>query len=94
MGQAAEHPETSVQLQGGALMIFDKVHGFLNKFLAMLAPRESILLGNILSKFPEIVLTMDRTDWENAANISTSSQWLSVLKDVLCHCSGLSSIER
>jgi len=43
-------------------MIFDKVLGFLNKFIAMLAPRESILLGNILLKFPEIVLTMDRTD--------------------------------
>ena len=28
----------------------------------MLAPRESILPGKILSKFPEIVLTMDRTD--------------------------------
>ncbi|MBW2662944.1 MAG: ABC transporter permease, partial [Deltaproteobacteria bacterium] len=35
-------------LQGGALMIFDKVLGFLNKFLAMPAPRESILLGKIL----------------------------------------------
>lgn len=75
-------------------MIFVKVLGFLNKFLAMLVPRESILLGNIQSKFPEIVLIMDRTDWENTANISTSSQWLSVLKEVLCHCSGLSSIER
>ena len=29
-------------------MIFDKVLGFLNKFLAMPAPRESILLGKIL----------------------------------------------
>jgi hypothetical protein len=55
--------KTSFQLQGGAFMIFDKVFGFLNTFLAMLAPRESILLGKILSKFPEIVLTMDRTDW-------------------------------
>ncbi|HJH29339.1 MAG TPA: multidrug ABC transporter permease [Methanosarcinaceae archaeon] len=35
-------------LQGGALMIFDKVLGFLNKFLAMPSPRESILLGKIL----------------------------------------------
>jgi ABC-2 type transport system permease protein len=35
-------------LQGGALLIFDKVLGFLNKFLAMPAPRESILLGKIL----------------------------------------------
>ena len=29
-------------------MIFDKVLGFLNKFLAMPAPRESILMGKIL----------------------------------------------
>jgi ABC-2 type transport system permease protein len=35
-------------LQGGALLIFDKILGFLNKFLAMPAPRESILLGKIL----------------------------------------------
>ncbi|MGP8321243.1 MAG: ABC transporter permease [Methanosarcinaceae archaeon] len=35
-------------LQGGALMIFDKVLGFLNKFLAMPSPREDILLGKIL----------------------------------------------
>jgi ABC-2 type transport system permease protein len=35
-------------LQGGSLMIFDKVLGFLNKFLAMPAPRESILMGKIL----------------------------------------------
>jgi len=35
-------------LQGGSLMIFDKVLGFMNKFLAMPSPRESILLGKIL----------------------------------------------
>ncbi len=35
-------------LQGGSLMIFDKILGFLNKFLAMPAPRESILMGKIL----------------------------------------------
>ena len=35
-------------LQGGTLMIFDKVLGFLNKFLAMPSPRESMLYGKIL----------------------------------------------
>ncbi len=35
-------------LQGGSLMIFDKILGFLNKFLAMPSPRESILYGKIL----------------------------------------------
>jgi ABC-2 type transport system permease protein len=35
-------------LQGGALMIFDKILGFLNKFLAMPSPRESMLYGKIL----------------------------------------------
>jgi ABC-2 type transport system permease protein len=35
-------------LQGGALLMFDKVLGFLPKFLAMPAPRESILFGKIL----------------------------------------------
>ncbi len=35
-------------LQGGTLMIFDKILGFLNKFLAMPSPRESILYGKIL----------------------------------------------
>lgn len=35
-------------LQGGTLMIFDKTLGFLNKFLAMPSPRESILYGKIL----------------------------------------------
>lgn len=34
-------------LQGGALLMFDKVLGFLPKFLAMPAPRESILFGKI-----------------------------------------------
>lgn len=35
-------------LQGGALLMFDKILGFLNKFLALPSPRESILLGKIL----------------------------------------------
>lgn len=35
-------------LQGGSLMIFDKILGFLNKFLAMPSPRESMLYGKIL----------------------------------------------
>ena len=33
--------------QGGSLLIFDKVLGFMNKFLAMPSSRESILLGKI-----------------------------------------------
>ncbi len=36
-------------LQGGALLMFDKILGFLQKFLAMPAPRESILFGKILA---------------------------------------------
>jgi ABC-2 type transport system permease protein len=36
-------------LQGGALLVFDKILGFLQKFLAMPAPRESILFGKILA---------------------------------------------
>ena len=35
-------------LQGGSLLIFDKILGFLNKFLALPSPRESILFGKIL----------------------------------------------
>jgi ABC-2 type transport system permease protein len=35
-------------LTGGSLLIFDKILGFLNKFLALPTPRESILFGNIL----------------------------------------------
>ncbi len=35
-------------LQGGSLLIFDKMLGFINKFLALPAPRESILFGKIL----------------------------------------------
>ena len=35
-------------LQGGSLMIFDKMLGFLNKFLALPSPRESMLYGKIL----------------------------------------------
>ena len=35
-------------LQGGALLMFDKVLGFLNKFLALPSPREEILFGKIL----------------------------------------------
>lgn len=34
-------------LQGGSLLIFDKVLGFLNKFFALPSPRESILFGKI-----------------------------------------------
>jgi ABC-2 type transport system permease protein len=34
-------------LQGGSLLIFDKILGFLNKFLALPAARESILFGKI-----------------------------------------------
>lgn len=33
--------------QGGALLMFDKILGYLPKFLAMPAPRESILFGKI-----------------------------------------------
>ncbi len=35
-------------LTGGSLLIFDKILGFLSKFLAMPTPRESILFGKIL----------------------------------------------
>ncbi len=35
-------------LQGGALILFDKILGYFNKFLALPAPRESLLLGKIL----------------------------------------------
>jgi ABC-2 type transport system permease protein len=35
-------------LQGGSLMIFDKILGFLNKFLAIPSPRESMQYGKIL----------------------------------------------
>lgn len=35
-------------LTGGSLLIFDKILGFLNKFLALPTPRESILFGKIL----------------------------------------------
>jgi ABC-2 type transport system permease protein len=38
----------SAGLSGGALLMFDKILGFLNKFLALPTPRESILLGKIL----------------------------------------------
>lgn len=34
-------------LQGGSLLIFDKILGFLNKFMAMPSSRESILFGKI-----------------------------------------------
>jgi ABC-2 type transport system permease protein len=34
-------------LQGGTLMVFDRVLGFMNKFLALPSPRESILFGKI-----------------------------------------------
>jgi len=35
-------------LQGGSLLIFDKILGFLNKFLALPSSRESILFGKIV----------------------------------------------
>ena len=35
-------------LQGGSLLMFDKLLGFLNKFLALPSPRENILFGKIL----------------------------------------------
>ena len=35
-------------LSGGALLMFDKILGFLNKFLALPTPRSNILLGKIL----------------------------------------------
>ncbi|NMB79063.1 MAG: ABC transporter permease, partial [Methanomicrobiales archaeon] len=35
-------------LSGGTLLMFDKILGFLNKFLAMPTPREDILIGKIL----------------------------------------------
>jgi ABC-2 type transport system permease protein len=38
----------SAGLAGGALLMFDKILGFLNKFLALPTPRESILVGKIL----------------------------------------------
>ena len=34
-------------LQGGSLLIFDKILGFLNKFFALPSPHESILFGKI-----------------------------------------------
>jgi ABC-2 type transport system permease protein len=33
--------------QGGGLLVYDKIMGFMNKFLALPTPRESILLGKI-----------------------------------------------
>jgi ABC-2 type transport system permease protein len=38
----------SAGLSGGTLLMFDKILGFLNKFLALPAPREDILFGTIL----------------------------------------------
>jgi ABC-2 type transport system permease protein len=35
-------------MQGGALLMFDRILGFLNKFLALPTPREHILFGKIL----------------------------------------------
>lgn len=35
-------------LSGGTLLMFDKILGFLNKFLALPTPREDILIGKIL----------------------------------------------
>jgi ABC-2 type transport system permease protein len=37
----------TASLQGGTLLMFDKILGFLNKFLALPAPREAILFGKI-----------------------------------------------
>ncbi len=34
-------------LQGGALILFDKILGYFNKFLALPAPRETLLLGKL-----------------------------------------------
>lgn len=34
-------------LQGGALILFDKILGYFNKFLALPAPRETLLLGKV-----------------------------------------------
>lgn len=34
-------------LQGGALILFDKILGYFNKFLALPAPREALLLGKV-----------------------------------------------
>ena len=38
----------SAGLSGGTLLMFDKILGFLNKFLALPSPREDILFGKIL----------------------------------------------
>ncbi len=38
----------SAGMQGGSSLIFDKILGFLNKFLALPSPREAILYGKIL----------------------------------------------
>lgn len=38
----------SAGLAGGTLLMFDKILGFLNKFLALPSPRENILYGKIL----------------------------------------------
>jgi len=38
----------SAGLAGGTLLMFDKILGFLNKFLALPTPRENILFGKIL----------------------------------------------
>lgn len=38
----------SAGLAGGTLLMFDKILGFMNKFLALPAPRENILFGKIL----------------------------------------------
>lgn len=38
----------SAGLSGGTLLMFDKILGFLNKFLALPSPREDILYGKIL----------------------------------------------
>jgi len=38
----------SAGLSGGTLLMFDKILGFLNKFLALPTPRSSILIGKIL----------------------------------------------
>jgi len=38
----------SAGMQGGSSLIFDKILGFLNKFLALPSPREAILFGKIL----------------------------------------------
>ncbi len=47
-------------MQGGSSLIFDKILGFLNKFLALPSPREAILFGKILFTTVRGLLAGDR----------------------------------